>query len=905
MAKIYKLVVLLALILSSSLVAQTYTVSGVVTNGSTGEELIGANVYIQELMVGAASAEKGYFEFKVPAGRYSIVCSYIGFETVKEVIKVNEDTKINFTLNDYEYSLTVEVIADRAQERQTPVAFSNIDKAEMETALGSQDIPLVLNTTPSVYSTMQGGGAGDARINVRGFDQRNVAIMINGIPINDMENGWVYWSNWDGLGDATSSIQVQRGLSAVNLATPSIGGTMNIVTDPTAHNLGFKFKQEFGNDAFLKSSLFAHSGLIDNKFAVSAGGVRKIGDGTIDKAWTDAWAYYFGASYNINKDHRLEFYALGAPQRHGQNLYKQNAAAYSHEFAKEELGYSQADLDLVPEMGRTNNPNWNTVNSSYNGQQYWNEDTHERYDNSFINERENYYHKPLANLNWYARFTNTFSLYTTLYYSGGMGGGSGTYGSLRWNYNAPDKYAPSLQRYAAWDETITRNENNVDADGKAQSLGILRNSTNNQWTIGAISKAYFKLDKNVQASVGIDWRTAEIEHFREVRDLLGGDYFIDTSNDFDVTPESQKKELGDKIAYFNTNTVDWLGFYGQLEYSADQLTTYGMFGWSTIKYGYTNHFRNENGSEYTIESDNISGYQVKGGASLRATEDVDVYANLGYVSKVPIFDQVINDGSGALIEDPQNETFVAFEMGINTYALDGKLNAKLNGYYTQWNDRATSRGITNQDGTDGLVLLRGLDQNHMGVELEVAYQPVKEVRFDAMASISDWKYTDDVASTYEEYSNGQLVTRDFNIYIKDVKVGDAPQTQFALTASLFPIRGLMAQFQYRYYASHYSAFDPFSREAATEADADRAQTWEAPSYGVFDFHASYKLPVDLSGVNIALFAHVFNLFDTIYVQDAVDNSSFNALPGYSHAAQSAEVYLGLPRTFNLGISLEY
>ena len=56
-------------------------------------------------------------------------------------------------------------------------------------------------------ATNQGGGAGDARINVRGFNQRNVAIMINGIPVNDMENGWVFWSNWDGVTDVTSSIQ--------------------------------------------------------------------------------------------------------------------------------------------------------------------------------------------------------------------------------------------------------------------------------------------------------------------------------------------------------------------------------------------------------------------------------------------------------------------------------------------------------------------------------------------------------------------------------------------------------------------------------------------------------------------------------------------------------------------------
>ena len=121
----------------------------------------------------------------------------------------------------------LEVLASRADET-TPVAYTNVTKEEMEIRLGSQDIPMILNTTPSVYATGQGGGAGDARINVRGFNQRNVAVMINGVPQNDMENGWVYWSNWDGVGDA-SSIQMQRGLSAVNLS--SIGGTMNIITD--------------------------------------------------------------------------------------------------------------------------------------------------------------------------------------------------------------------------------------------------------------------------------------------------------------------------------------------------------------------------------------------------------------------------------------------------------------------------------------------------------------------------------------------------------------------------------------------------------------------------------------------------------------------------------------------------
>ena len=107
--------------------------------------------------------------------------------------------------------------------------------------------------------------------------------MINGVPQNDMENGWVYWSNWDGVGDATQSIQLQRGLSAVNLAAPSIGGSMNIITDPTAMESGGLVKQELGAGGFLKTSLNYSTGLINDNMAFSATIVRKTGDGVIDK----------------------------------------------------------------------------------------------------------------------------------------------------------------------------------------------------------------------------------------------------------------------------------------------------------------------------------------------------------------------------------------------------------------------------------------------------------------------------------------------------------------------------------------------------------------------------------------------------------------------------------------------
>jgi outer membrane cobalamin receptor len=348
------------------LVSATFagTITGKVTGKETGDALLGANVYLQGMPVGAATDEGGIYSFDVKDGSYVLVCDYVGYAKQTISVDVSGTVTFDFELVEFLFAKTISVVADRARDRETPVAYSTVRKERMTHTLASQDIPMVLNTTPSVYATMQGGGAGDARINVRGFDQRNVAVMINGMPMNDMENGWVYWSNWDGVGDATSSIQMQRGLSAANLATPAIGGSMNIITDPTAHDRSLLLRQEFGTGSFLKTTFTGHSGLIDDKWAVSATVVKKTGDGIVDATWTDAWAWYLGAAYNINENHRLELYGLGAPQRHGQNLYKQNITTYSKEFAKD-VGYTADELEAFEELGRKYNQNWGPVSSSY------------------------------------------------------------------------------------------------------------------------------------------------------------------------------------------------------------------------------------------------------------------------------------------------------------------------------------------------------------------------------------------------------------------------------------------------------------------------------------------------------------------------------------------------------------
>ena len=960
---------------------QNITISGTVTDIS-GKALAGANVVVDESDMGAATDLDGAFTIEDVEVGASVTASVIGYES--QTLYADQE-EISFELTAITIQMSeLEVLASRAGDN-TPVAYTDIGKEELQLRLGSRDIPLAMNMIPSVYATGQGGGAGDARINVRGFNQRNVAIMINGVPVNDMENGWVYWSNWDGVADATSSIQMQKGLSAQNLATPSIGGSMNVITDPSSQERRGLFKQEIGAYGFLKTTLSAHSGLLmDDKLALSATVVKKTGTGYVAGTWTDAWAYYFGASYNLSDQHRFEFYALGAPQRHGQNLYRQNIAAYDTEFAKEQTeswGYDQSALaendgefmELTEDAngagyGRSFNQNYASINSESQAildaaggqhfEMYSEFNGVDRHESGGLNERENFFHKPQVALNHYFKINDNMRLSSSFYWSGGMGGGTGTYGTIT-TFDANGKtdagtaesnsykfyYGPSPW-YRDWDALIAINSapagmayayKKTFDRGEKESIGILRNSNNRQSTIGLISKLNYDISDNLKTQVGVDWRTAQVYHVKTIRDLLGGEYFVNTDSEFDAA--GTQKGLGNPIDYNFTNNVDWLGFFGQAQYTSGALSAYGMAGLTTVKYTHWNHFKMASNYDYSyvsekdgssadwvegggnagelyIEADPISTSQFKGGVMYslgdalsfmsffpvlgKVYENLDVWANFGLIDKAPIFDQVIQDWDAKMSTEPKNENFTAYEFGMNFSSNDGTMASKLNFYNTSWSDRVTTKYIVNPDDDDDIVYLTGINQVHSGIELELAAQVHSMVRLDVGVGMGNWTFTDDATGTYRD--DEEEVS--YNYALKDLKVGDMPQINLLTGVTISPVDGAKIQAIYRYYAQNVADWDPTSREYSEGEYVDRGSNWVAPNYGVLDLHASYKLPMELGPAKPELYLHVFNLLDETYIQDATDNSSYNSWDK-NHTADDAEVFFGLPMSFNIGVSFNF
>jgi len=233
-----KLTLMLTAILVSGFCYSQNIITGTITD-EDGVALPGATVIVEGTSNGVGSDFDGNYSITAASGD-TIIFSYIGYSS--QSIAVGTSNTINVVLaassNELD-EVTLFSTLDLAEVRETPVAVSTLYASEIAETVGNLELPQLLNKTPGVYTTMQ-GAYGDATVRLRGFRQENIAVLINGMPVNDMENGAVYWSNWAGLSDVASAMQVQRGLGSSKLPIPSVGGTINVVTKSTALQQGGK-----------------------------------------------------------------------------------------------------------------------------------------------------------------------------------------------------------------------------------------------------------------------------------------------------------------------------------------------------------------------------------------------------------------------------------------------------------------------------------------------------------------------------------------------------------------------------------------------------------------------------------------------------------------------------------------
>jgi len=888
---------LLGIIMISGAVLGQGTVSGTVTDAD-GNALPGANVVVEGTSSGAAATLSGAYSIDLPNGTYTVTASVVGHNKSSATVKIqNSNESANFTLASSSVALGgVDVLANRVDNTDA-IAYDDYTKADIDFRLGGRGLPKALSTLPSVF-VENGGGWDDENVYVRGFDDRYTAYLINGVPMNDMENGNLYFSNWTVLADVAAVVQVQRGAGAVNLAVPSLGGTVNFISIVPTTEASVQIKQEVGEYDFSKTAVTVNSGLMMNdKLTVVMAASRRTADRFFATGtYTDAWSYYFNTSYSINDNNRIEMVALGSPQIHGHNFWNNRISNYSHELAGN-MGVAEGDLRT--EYGVDWNPRADELETPYNGKRAlaswvpfdgWNWREADPHSSTMINERNNYFHKPIVQVNSYNQVRDDMLLSTALYYSGGEGGGSGSAGSIRWKSDGSGR---------DYDETIRRNTLDwVDGYGY-QSRGILRGSRNNQYTYGVMSKLDYDVSESILLTVGLDLRTAEVEHYRQVYDLLGGNVYYDSSNDNWTTDQEKYRTLGDKIQYDETNTIDWQGGYAQVSYNAgDGATAFGMFGTTSASYSVQDHFQL---GEPILEADAETGYQMKLGGTYPINDTWLLFGNLSTANLTPTLDKLIDDAQFIKNTSFENEKATWFDIGARFKAANGQWTGSLNYYSSEWSDRAQSGIVEDLSGNESFFNIQGLNENHSGLEYSIAYQPIPVLRIDARGHVSDWRFTDNLNYTYYEVLGDPSTSTNFNLYVKDVMVSGAPQEAHNLIFTGF-WNTMKASLEVEHFGKQYPrwGYDGAIQDLAFLLG--EGNSFADDAY-ITDFTTLYNLKfqygMNVGGKDVTLNAYVHNAGDELYVGDFVD-----AYDGSGDVA-NLRVRLGQPRSWVLGFTINY
>jgi iron complex outermembrane recepter protein len=852
-------VLFLTVFINGSLFAQEFIVKGTVTDRSTNETIPGVTISAEGTTNGTVSANDGTFELVIKVENSIIQFRHIAYKTLNFEVARKSGAVLylgNIALEPNIVDLDeIKVISSFVTERNTPVAVSTVQSRTIEQKLGNQDYPEILKMTPGIYATKEGGGSGDDRLTLRGFQQENVSLLLNGVPVSSMENGLVYWSNWTGLTDATEAIQVQRGLGASRVAMNSVGGTINIITKSTSAEAGGALRFSLSDYGNTKTSIGFSTGKMKNGTSLTFLGSHTVGPGFVDATYVNGWAYFLSLSREFGKKHRLVLTAMGAPEKHGQRNY----------------GMSQADFD---KFGVKYNKNWGEYNAE------------------ILSLSENFYHKPQINLNHYWNISPKAFLATSAYVSFGKGGGRYTeafnYGKPTWDYRKNNQID--------FDQVFLTNSTNPDsttlANGsvvKGYSKNILTNYRADHYWIGLLSSLTLDLNDNLKIATGIHLRNFRSHLYEKVDDLMGGNFWVEqyAYSLAGVSGREQIKNPGNVINVDNYSMISYGNLFGQAEYKIGKVTTFVA---ATIS---GTHYRREDPYNYPenpmSEPVNKAGFDVKSGISYKAGKFGSVYGNVGYYSREPYYKFVYVNYSNTIANNLVNEKITSAEAGYTFES--GKVTSRFNLYYTLWKDKSllTRENIQLADSTLTRSLVRGLNALHKGIEAEISYRALQNLTLGVTVSLGNWKWQNDVSASI--YNDNQVLVDSMMVYTKRLYVGDAPQTQLGLSAEYLTVDGFRFSADWVFYDRLYANFDPVNRNNPD----DRRQPYRIPSYSLLDLYAGYEMKVKQFPVSLQLACqNVFNKQTIIRGDD-----------GTGHDLATFSGFWSLGRTFNVSAKISF
>ena len=842
--------------------SQNLYLKGVVADDSSGSPVSFVTITVSNTPNSVESGMDGTFSFdKLSEGKHIIQFAASGFENLiieRDIVAPGLDLG------------TIKLKPSQSRGLSDLMVMD----LELDMENNVQDIAPLLSSSRDVFNNVASYSLSPARFRQRGYEGKYSDVYLNGLKMNDMNTGNVIWSLWGGVNDATRNQENYFGLETGNFGFGNLGGVTNVITRASKFRPGSRLTYSMSNRTYTNRAMVTHAtGMMDNGCSLALSVSRRWGEGGyVDCVFYDAWGYFLALEKKINNQHSIAFTAVGTPTERGVAN-----------------GSTQEVYDLV-------GSNFYNSNVGYQDGKKWR------------NARVRDNHEPIMILNHYWDFNVDTKLTTSVGYRFGYNG----YSAMNW-YDAPDprpdyyRNLPSYYdndgkrdqanevsrkwlsdpntRHINWDKlyrtnyendaTVTDEYGNIIAQGK-RSKYVIEDRRNDQKEINASMVFNTKLTDIIKLDAGINYRKNTTANFNKIKDLLGGEYWLDidqfAERDFAYDQNIIQSDLR------NPNRVVRKGDTYSHNYDA-HIQNYKLWAMATanllkvdvyagLEFGESSFYRTGNyqrglfpdNSYGDSEEKNFTEYAGKIGGTYKISGRHYVTANAAYMQNAPQFTNsfISPRTRNTLVSDLKSEKVSSADINylIRTPFAKGRVTA----YYTRFEDQTKIMSFYDDyHRSFGNYVMTNIDKEHMGVELGLELKLSPTITAEGMIGYGTYKYVSN-PDYVQTIDNTEAIVDEDKVYWENFNVEGTPMSVGSLGFTYNSPKYWFIGIKGNYFGNSYISMNPVLRTDRGRSDLDYqyieqerfASGFTVDAFAGLSYRIQYKyfLGINISASNI-------------------------------------------------------
>ncbi|MBL0258730.1 MAG: TonB-dependent receptor [Bacteroidetes bacterium] len=826
------LLFILSLFLPFLTFAQTGTVKGIVTDEGN-HPVNGARISIQSTGHSTTTDSTGAFILKdVPYGTQKL-------EITKERIATTaKDVKVDAP------EMTVAIsIGDQATEgilsNSESIPTVSLNEEELKES-SSPSVASVLTASRDAFVSATSFVFSAARFRIRGYDDENFYTLMNTAPMNDMVTGRNLYSSWTGLNDVMRSRESTFGLAPATYSFGALGGVSSIDSRASHQRKQFQISCSLSNRSYDNRVMATWGpGIMKGGWAVSLSYSRRWADEGYSKgSFYDGHSYFLSVEKIINSKHSLTLTGFGAMTKNGRSAPS----------TKEMM--TLADDHYY-------NPNWGYQNGKVR--------------NAVVGDA----HQPVGILTHEWKINEKSSLETAVSYQTGLSKVSG----LDW-YNAEDprpdyyRYLPSFDpnygedpaSFAIYSEQLRNLLKSNEALRQIQWDKLYEanqlhdttiNGTTGKWAKYVVQdrvidtkRANFNtiynrvINDHLVFNGGATYQSQTSEYYKEVKDLLGADFFTDfnqfaqqanpldpNANQNDLNNPNRTLREGDKYGYGYTAHINKASVWGQGVFTYNRVDFFVALNFSNTGFYRTGNVKNgvfANSSFGDSEKKSFFNYAAKAGVTYKANGRNYFFVNVENLTRAPLFDNAFISPRtrNTLANDLKSETIISTEGG---YLMKSpRLKGKVVGYLTQYTDGTDTRSFYDDDyRTFVNYTLTGIDKRHVGIEIAADATLGKGFSANAVASVGQFFYSSRPLATTTQDNKDTLLGTNETLYLENIRLGGGPQSAYTIGLNYRSKRFWFVNINFNYFDEIFIDANPRRRTVSSLDLVDAGSTtWQ-------------------------------------------------------------------------------